>query len=144
MVLEWAGGRWPCGHAIEGGVSWEDTIEGAATITVPLRDPLEAVVGLLMDPSGVAREGITATVDGVRYRVAGWDSDGAGGFVLRMEDEVAARLRAVTDKVSGTRGTYTRAGFVRLLAERLGAPPRPELRAYVPEVLDAQPVAKAR
>lgn len=137
------GREYPIGLAIEGDTPWEMPIDGAATITLPIRSPDGALLKVLTDEALLQVDGVRTTIDGVVYVVQAVNSDGTGLYTLTLEDEVAWRLRKFTSFLSATRGTVTRAGFIRRLVEEAQKPPRAPMRSFIPEVRDVQPIAKA-
>lgn len=137
------GREYPIGPSIEGDTPWEMTIEGAATVTLPIRSPDGAILDVLTDESLLQTDGVRTTIAGVVYVVSAVNSDGLGLYTLTLEDEVAWRLRKFTSFLSATRGTVTRAGFVKRLVTEASKPPRAVMRSFIPEVRDVQPIAKS-
>lgn len=136
------GRTYPIGANIDGDTPWEYTCDSAATITVPVRSPDGSLMRLLSNEALLMQDGASVEVDGVTYMVVGVSEDGTGLVTLTLEDQVAWRLRKFTRYMQATRGTVTRAGFVRRFVEEASRAPRAPMRAFIPEFSDVQPVAK--
>jgi len=137
------GREYPISLAIDGDTPWELTVEGAASVTLPLRSPDLSLLDVLSDEGLLQTDGVSCRIDGVTYVVATVAADDTGLFTLVLEDEVAWRLRQFTRFLSASRATVTRAGFVRRMAEEASRPPRARMRTFIPEVRDVQPIARS-
>lgn len=141
LELVVAGRRYPIGRNIDGDTPWQLTIDGAATITIPVRDPAGSLERILDTEAELLEAGARVTVFGAVYVVTDLEHDGEGLYTLTLEDEVAWRLRQFSRFTSATRDTITRAGFVRRLIDEAQAGGRAPIRAFVPELRDRQPIA---
>jgi hypothetical protein len=135
-----AGREYPISGAIDGDTPWEMTTDGASTVTLPIRSADGSLVEVLADEALLQRTGARVTIDGTVYVLSGVSADETGLYTLSLEDEVAWRLRQFTRFLSATRGTVTRAGFVRRMVEEASRPPRARMRSFIPEVRDVQPI----
>lgn len=142
IVLVVAGRSVPIGDRIEGATPWEATTDSAAAVTLPVRDTDGVVLGALTTPELTLDQGATVTLDGVAYALADVDTDETL-VVLHLEDMAAYRLRAYTSPRSWTRGQVTRAGAVREMCLETGRGAAEQIRWWIPEHRDVQPIAKA-
>lgn len=90
------------------------TIEGASTVEVTCADAPRALV---RSPVVAARSWVD--VDGIRFELVALSKSG-DRYKLTFEDEIAAKLRRETKKLSVHAGRVTRADFARRLAREAG------------------------
>lgn len=141
-----AGGRlYPIADNIDGATPWAMTMEGAATLTIPVRVTDESLLAVLTDEALLQDEGVRVAVNGVRYVLASVNADEGGLYTLQFEDEVAWRLRQFSRFLSASRKTTTRALFIqRMVDEASGVRPKAKdlpyepIRSFIPELGDRQ------
>ena len=116
--------------AIVGG-ELERTIEGASTLTLEVHDPHRT---LIRAPD--LRRAIDFKYAGVWFRLVKVAKSG-DTVTLTFEDRDVAYLRSHTRPRKVSRGSYTRAQFVRLLVREVKAN---RIKFYCPEVNEKQPI----
>lgn len=142
LKLEAAGRTYPIGENIDGDHPWELTLEGAATVAIPIRSPDASLLDVLADEALIQEQGVRVVIDGVVYAVASVNSDGTGLYTLTLEDEVAWRLRQFSRFMSADRRSINRAGFIYRMVQEASRPPLAPMPAFIPEINDKQPVAR--
>ena len=143
LSLRVAGRTFPIGDNIEGDTPYELTMEGAGTVTLPVRSPDHSILDVLTSEALLQSEGVRCTIDGVVYVVATVSHDGAGLYTLTLEDEVKWRLSQFTRPISSSRAKTTRFGFLKRLVDEASRRPYPPLPSFIPQMLDKQPIRKA-
>ena len=141
LRLRIAGREYPIGENIEGDTPWEMTIDGAATVTIPIRSPDESLLRALSDEALLQRGGVSLSIDGIIYVLRTVESDDTGLYTLTFEDEVAWRLRQFSKFMAASRKTHTRALFIQKMVDEAQKPPYPIMRSFIPELGDPQPIA---
>ena len=138
LHLRVAGRVYAIGSSIDGDTPWEMTIDGAATVTLPIRSPDDSLLEVLADEALLQEEGVRVTIDGVVYVATDVSSDDAGLYTVVFEDEVAWRLRQFTRFMSSTRKTSTRALFIQRMVDEASRKPLEPIRSFIPEIGDRQ------
>ena len=139
LTLKVAAREYPIGANVEGDVPYELTMEGAATITVPVRSQDESLLAVLADEKLLQEDGVRLTVDGIVYVLDSASSDGTGLYTLAFIDEVAWRLKQFSRFMASTRKTgSTRAMFIKRMVDEASRRPLAPLRAFIPELRDRQ------
>ncbi|HEY3019592.1 MAG TPA: hypothetical protein VGJ32_05330 [Solirubrobacteraceae bacterium] len=138
LHLRVAGRTYPIGANVEGDTPWEMTLEGAATVTIPLRSPDESLLDVLADEALLQEQGVRLAVDDVVYVLVSVAGDDTGLYTLVFEDEVAWRLRQFTRFLARSRKTHTRALFIQGMVDEASRKPLAPMRSFVPELGDRQ------
>jgi hypothetical protein len=138
LHLKIAGRVYPIGANVEGDTPWEMTMEGAATVTVPVRSPDDSLAEALGDEAQIQRGAVTMSIDDIVYVLSTVSSDDTGLYTLSFEDEVAWRLKQFSKFMAATRKTYTRALFAQRLVDEASRKPLKAMRSFIPELGDRQ------
>lgn len=126
------------------GCEIELTMDGASALRLSVDDPDGALLAVISDEAMRLRDGVTVIVDDVTYVLRSVSVSGDGLSVdLAFEDQAAWRLRMFKKYVAKSRARYTRAEFVKYLIDEAQKPPLAKLKAYIPELTDRQPIARA-
>lgn len=141
ITLVAAGTEYQIGGNIEGDTPWEMTMEGAATLTLPVRSPDKSLLKVLTDETLLQEAGVTVAVDDVVYVLRSVAGDETGLYTLTFEDQVAWRLRQFKKFLAMSRKQITRAGFVLRLVNEASRPPLAPIVTFIPEVKDRQSIA---
>lgn len=135
------GREYPIGDNIDGDTPWELTVEGVATVTIPVRVTDDSLALLLATEGVLQDDGVRIVINGVYYVLATVSVDDTGLHTLGFEDEVAWRLRKYTRFLARSRRNTTRALFIQYMADEASAPPRMPIRTFIPELGDRQRIA---
>lgn len=145
LHLQARGRIYPIGDNIDGATAWTMTMDGAATVTVPVRSPDDSLLAVLTDEALLQDEGVRIDINGVTYVLSSVGADEDNIYNLSFEDEAAWRLRQFSRFLSASRKTTTRALFIqRMVDEASGVRPKgPDLpyepiRSFIPELGDKQ------
>jgi hypothetical protein len=138
LHLRVAGRAYPIGQNIDGDTPWEMTLDGAATVTIPLRSPDGSLLAVLADEALLQEQGVRIVVNGIVYVLVSVSADDTGRLSLLFEDETAWRLRQFRRFLSKTRKTYTRALFIWLMVDEASRKPLAPMRSFIPELGDRQ------
>lgn len=111
----------------------EQTIEGASTVTIQVRDPTR---GLLR--SNIVKTKATLVLDQVQYRLVKVAREG-GQLTLTFEETAVNVLREFDSPRKANRANTTRAQFVRTLVRE---PTKFVIPFRCPELKAQQPIAK--
>jgi hypothetical protein len=144
LHLRVAGRAYPVGANIDGDTPWEMTIEGAATVTLPVRSPDDSLLEVLGDEAQLQETGVTVTVDGVVYVVDSVSGDDSGLYTLVCIDEVAWRLKRFSRFMAASRKTTTRALFMQRMVDEASRRPLAPIRSFIPELGDRQRILKPK
>lgn len=138
-----AGQSYLLGPAIEGDPEMAATIDGAATISMAVRDVDGTLQEALSDEAQLMETGATIVVNGTVYvlQSTDWDGSGTGGTLI-FEDQAAWRLRQFTRFLVVSRARSTFAQFVKRLVDEASAAPLERLPFFCPEINDKQRIAK--
>lgn len=130
------------GGAIEGDPETAATWDSAATIKFNIRDRDGILQDALGDEAERLDDAARMTINGVAYVLQSDSVDESGTLVsIAVEDEVAWRLRQFSRFLSMPRSKYTRAQAALRLVREASAPPYAQMRAFIPELRDRQPIA---
>lgn len=138
LHLQAAGKTYAIADNIDGDTPWEMTLDGAATVTIPLRSPDESLLAVLADEALLQEDGVRITVNDIRYVLVSVSSDDAHLYTLVFEDEVAWRLRQFTRFKAKSRKTHTRALFIQVLVDEASVRPYDPIKSFIPEIGDSQ------
>lgn len=144
LKLKSRGRTYPIAEAVDGDTPWSLGMDQAGTFSLPLRDPVGAIVDILSDESNLQQDGVRVTVDKVIYVVTGFDADGEGGYTLTMEDEVAWRLKQFTKFISANRKSTTRYAFIQGFVDEASRKPLTRMRSFIPEIDDKQIIRRPK
>jgi hypothetical protein len=121
---------WLIQDAIIGG-ELERTIDGASTLTIELHDPYKRIVKAITTA-------VDLQYDGTWFRLVKLAKSGVS-VTLTFEDRDVAYLRRHDKPRKVSRGTMTRAQFVRSLVREVH---ENHIRFFCPEINEQQPIAK--
>lgn len=142
MRLTVAGRQYTIGGNIEGDPALAATIDGAATLRLPVRDTDGALRDALGTEAQLLDTGVVATVNGIDYALQQAEY-GDGLVTLTMEDAVKERLSRYTRFLSMQRSrTATFPRFAQRLIEEASRPPLLPLASFIPELADAQAIPR--
>lgn len=138
MVVE--GVTYRLGRAIEGDPQMDATKDGAATITMTVRDHNETLQSALTEDT-LLQGAATVTVDGIVYVVDNVEGDDTALVTVTLQDQVAWRLQQYSKPISAKRSKVTRAEFVAGMVDEASAPPMAPMNFFCPEIDDKQRIA---
>lgn len=144
LALSIAGREYPIGANVEGDTPWELTIEGAATVTIPVRSPDESLLVALANEALMQEDGVRVTIDDVVYVLTSVSGDDTGLLTLVFEDEVAWRLRQFSRFIASSRGKSTRALFIKRMVDEASRAPLAPMQAFIPELGDKQRILSTK
>src|SRR5215211_5664232 len=73
LRLHARGRAYPIGANVEGDTPWELSIEGAGTVTLPVRSPDDSLLAVLAEERLIQQEGVRTTIDDVIYVISAID-----------------------------------------------------------------------
>lgn len=132
-------GTLPIGKVIQGDPGRTLALGETGTLTMNVDDTSGNVRQALTDQLRTV-DGARVVVDGIVYVVQG--RRGASSLEIRLEDEVSWRMRIFRSFIAFDRDRFNRAQAFRELVREAGSAPMTPIRAWIPELLDKQRIAK--
>lgn len=143
LTLDVRGRKYPIGNRLTGDCKLELTMDGASTLTIGVVDKDGDLRDALSDELAILVDGARLVLDDITYVLTADSGPTDEVYMLTFQDEVAWRLRIFASYLAKARSRTTRAEFVALLCAEAAAPPRPELKTFIPELADVQAIAKS-